>query len=432
MEGPQLCPICKNPRSQGSASLTQWIVTCACESLPTAPQSSTIDLCVLCGKRMKESKDGSFTQLIFSDEVCSCDRSLLNPTIEPVQTVFRSDLTEVGDDTTDGGEAVSRKPTKSVLGFQHSAIALIVLFSLGATGMFICSKLSATPKEPVEAKKADTVELENLTDNEWFQGTKKWYITEANGLKFYRGNEEITDIDFAELNQYSDVYRVSSAMTHSVTGTGLAALRRKDLRVLQLIGTATNDAGLLAVSKFPKLEFLEMEWSEHITETGMDALRTLTHLKVVRMGGMHLPENTFKVMSTFPELEELDIVSSRPFPKDISSLKNAKKLHTLKLNNTDVSDKDVDTISSLGTLKYLYLRNCRITDAALKKVKKLALLRLDVSGNKLTNAGVSSLASMKTLRDLFLCDMPQISAHTFEELDNALPQCRIVSKDPTP
>lgn len=70
-----LCPRCHLPtKSDSSGRMTQWLSICMCGlEKPTIDQTQTVDMCTLCGKRVREGRKGTFTQYIFRSDLCSCD-----------------------------------------------------------------------------------------------------------------------------------------------------------------------------------------------------------------------------------------------------------------------------------------------------------------------------------------------------------------------
>lgn len=71
----EICPICKKQKKVGAGAggfVTQFIETCACESLSTE-QFETITVCARCNKRIP-SRAGSITQWVFKEGNCACDR----------------------------------------------------------------------------------------------------------------------------------------------------------------------------------------------------------------------------------------------------------------------------------------------------------------------------------------------------------------------
>lgn len=70
-----LCPRCHLPtKSDSSGRMTQWLSVCMCGlQKPNSDQTQTVDMCTLCGKRVREGRKGTFTQYIFRSDLCSCD-----------------------------------------------------------------------------------------------------------------------------------------------------------------------------------------------------------------------------------------------------------------------------------------------------------------------------------------------------------------------
>lgn len=68
------CKKCGRPKSeQVSGTLTQWIVTCACDLTVEAPTEPS-DRCINCGRRLSK-RSGSLTQWIFGSEICNCSKT---------------------------------------------------------------------------------------------------------------------------------------------------------------------------------------------------------------------------------------------------------------------------------------------------------------------------------------------------------------------
>src|SRR5579885_1579234 len=96
MSSPQeKCSICLKPKRQsGSASLTQWINVCRCQS-GFAEQELSRQYCGTCGKQITASRPGSFTQWIFGSNRCSCARPNAVANVSSVAVSTRFD-TAVG------------------------------------------------------------------------------------------------------------------------------------------------------------------------------------------------------------------------------------------------------------------------------------------------------------------------------------------------
>ena len=90
---------------------------------------------------------------------------------------------------------------------------------------------------------------------------------------------------------------------------------------------------------------------------------------------------------------------------------------------TDVPKTDVPKgLEKLTQLKFLHLTNNQLTDV--KGLEKLTNLeRLYLQGNKLTD--VKGLENLTQLKSLLLYDNPALTKAQIDELQKALPKCRI-------
>jgi Leucine-rich repeat (LRR) protein len=81
-------------------------------------------------------------------------------------------------------------------------------------------------------------------------------------------------------------------------------------------------------------------------------------------------------------------------------------LKRLYVHNTDLGDADVVAIS-LPNLNFLWIKNARITDAALKVIGKMPMLReLRLDGTKIRGSSLSDLASLPRLESLTMSGSP--------------------------
>ncbi|MGD9681820.1 MAG: protein kinase [Candidatus Obscuribacterales bacterium] len=77
MSPSNLCTRCGKPRQTAtSASITQWLSVCRCDFIdpPEVGGSLDTDVCPDCKKRTQAGRSGSFTQMIFRSDLCSCNR----------------------------------------------------------------------------------------------------------------------------------------------------------------------------------------------------------------------------------------------------------------------------------------------------------------------------------------------------------------------
>ncbi len=81
----------------------------------------------------------------------------------------------------------------------------------------------------------------------------------------------------------------------------------------------------------------------------------------------------------------------------------AKQIISLKLDDTDISDKSMETISQFSNLRRLHLSRTAVTDQGIAKLASLEHLHsLNLVGTKVTAGGLNALGGLKNLKNLYL------------------------------
>ncbi|MBX9692669.1 MAG: serine/threonine protein kinase [Cyanobacteria bacterium] len=77
---PRICSNCHMPQGvSGTGLVTQFVAVCRCQELPDDNRDTT-NICSNCGKHIASGRIGSITQFVFRSDLCSCDRSKIQPT----------------------------------------------------------------------------------------------------------------------------------------------------------------------------------------------------------------------------------------------------------------------------------------------------------------------------------------------------------------
>jgi Leucine-rich repeat (LRR) protein len=247
------------------------------------------------------------------------------------------------------------------------------------------------------------------------------------------------------------------------------------LKKLDLSFTYVSDAGIEKLKKLKQLEDLTLDTDEFITDAAVAYLRSnrtlkrlnlrgtditdismpyiaeLTGLKSLNISYTQLGDVGLESLPALTELEELDMGGTRISGRNLSVLKLLPKLKKLSFHGIQrrnagacwsplITDLDLDTIAMLSGLENLDLGigislgmggkpagrntsaanegNCRvdggikISDLGIAKLTKLKKLkRLDISGAKLTPAGLAVLQPLPELQ--------RLSVWNCAELDNS-------------
>jgi hypothetical protein len=91
--------------------------------------------------------------------------------------------------------------------------------------------------------------------------------------------------------------------------------------------------------------------------------------------------------------------------KDLIDLQLKVFVHLAKLDvsSTMLTDKGVEAIAALGTIRFLYINHTAITNESLKAIKRLKILeRLSVTHTGITDAGMGFLVSCDNLKEIDL------------------------------
>lgn len=131
----------------------------------------------------------------------------------------------------------------------------------------------------------------------------------------------------------------------------------------------------------------------------VDAAKENSLRKLFALGIQPMPlaeENNYLVV-TF-------IGSRHVTDEQINGLLEIKdQLVWLNLNDTGVTDQQMEAVSKLEKLRVLYLNNTGITDKGMARLSSLSeLQRLSLAGTRVTDQSVSSFLKMKNLTSLFL------------------------------
>jgi len=256
-----------------------------------------------------------------------------------------------------------------------------------------------------------------------------------------------------------NIVEVSLARTWASNNDIERVIEIKDLKRLDLSFTYVSDAGIERLQQLQQLEELTLDATEaitdaaasylrankdlrklvlrgtDITDVGMPYLAALTGLKSLDLSHTMVGDVGLESLPALSELEELDLGGTRITGINLNFLKLLPKLRKLSFNGIQrrnagacwtplITDLDLDAISLLSGLEDLNLGigvslgktgvavgagNCHVTggiqltDLGVAKLAKLTKLRrLDISGARVTPAGLKVLESLPQLERLSL------------------------------
>ncbi len=162
----------------------------------------------------------------------------------------------------------------------------------------------------------------------------------------------------------------------AIRGKDLLKLKRMpNLRLLDLSKGKFNDKALKNVAKLPNVSLLKLCSMPNLTGSGLDYLESMKSLRVLSLRGTELTDRAAW-----------------------SNLAHLKQLTALSVAETGVTDEGVDELC------------------------KLKLEKLDISNNPLlTDKCLEQLHQMKSLKHLYMADCPRISNAARQTLMQAVP-----------
>jgi hypothetical protein len=144
--------------------------------------------------------------------------------------------------------------------------------------------------------------------------------------------------------------------------------------------------------------------------------------------GPEVTDDDLKLVGSISTLEELDLTKAPIGDAGILHLAHLENLRTLHLKETKVTDAGLPALGTLRSLWVLRLDHTRITAAGLIGVQGLKdLERLDLDGTKIGDSDLGHFTAFVRLRRLSLYHT-QVTSAGVDQLQNALPDCRLSSQ----
>lgn len=225
-----------------------------------------------------------------------------------------------------------------------------------------------------------------------------------------------------------------------------------NLQMLRLPSTAIGDTGLAKLFDLPQLSNLNLQATK-VTSAGVASLRRHPRLSILYLSGQAVDDKFLDEICTLPRLSFLDIANVELTSAGMQHLQKLKSLqvlninspamgdeelqylqglpiHTLRLWNTSVTGKGLTYLASLSRLGELWLYKLTVDDSDLAELERLPLLhKLVISGTPITDAGCEHLKRCKNLKELDLTDT-RLTQQGLDILRAALPNCKINSSLP--
>jgi len=232
------------------------------------------------------------------------------------------------------------------------------------------------------------------------------------------GNSQISDKGLVHLRQMSQLKKLVLSYTR-VTENGLAQV--KGLKSLEHLGLPFNisDIGLEHVSQLDFLKGLKID-GDSVTDKGLTKLAKMKSLEGVLVRGEENIDEIVAKLAILPGLKNLELGRGLT-DKGLARLKDIKSLQSLSLNGRKITGKAMTALTELPFLRKLSIRYMNLSDEEywinLGKLTSLERLDLTYIQPKVTNANISHLSGLQSLKDLSVVSVVVKDNNTVATMD---------------
>src|SRR5579872_6105606 len=126
-----------------------------------------------------------------------------------------------------------------------------------------------------------------------------------------------------------------------------------EINSIDLSGTAITDAGLVHISRLPKLQELHLDGT-HIGDSGLAHLNDLTSLEILSLSGTRISDSGLANLKCLARLVRLILSNTRVTDAGLAHLKGLSSLREFDLDGTQVTDAGLAQLRELNNLEFLF------------------------------------------------------------------------------
>jgi len=240
-------------------------------------------------------------------------------------------------------------------------------------------------------------------------------------------HHELTDQSLKEIARLRGVKILSLAYTH-LSNDGLKHLTKLPLTGLSLSDTNVSDEGMVHVSKITTLHYLNLSQTD-VTDKALQLFRDMKDLNDLQLSGTQITTTGLNELVQYHQpLWKLVINETSISNDDLKTIAKLENLSNIFLDGTDITGDGLAAFKNHKHLTKLYLTNCKIKDRDIAIIARdlPQLVVLDLTRTQITPACFNDLAKLKSLQELLLNRVPNISLQQLDALRAKMPNCRIV------
>jgi serine/threonine protein kinase len=200
------------------------------------------------------------------------------------------------------------------------------------------------------------------------------------------------------------------------TENSLACLKgQKQIATLNLVKCTFPEKALSVLLDMPQVKGLGLV-DGHLTDDSMKYIANLKHLSVLDLTKQ--PQLTERALKNLPTtIEDLHLKFDRSLSKEtFSILSRYKKLQSLDLGNTRISDAGLVELKRLPALQNIELTNTAITDDGVDALIAMPKLRvIDLTESNISRDGLLKLARAPYLKELVIYESEALTDKDFDD-----------------
>lgn len=237
-------------------------------------------------------------------------------------------------------------------------------------------------------------------------------ITAPEWLRAFAGDNalevfgRVAEID---LNERTDGHKAAEAkpLADRVSDDWLKHVAgRKDLRRLELSGTAVTSAGLVYLKELTGVERLNVCLTA-VDDAGFPHLSALVKMRRMVVCASKITGSGFKHLQGMQQLQSINLHSSPASDAGLEAIGKLSSLERLEIVHTNVTDAGLKHIANLVQLRQLHIASHDTTETGLPFVGRLKnLYELDVYEKPASNQTLEQIAKLPGLRFLRLINGP--------------------------
>jgi hypothetical protein len=200
---------------------------------------------------------------------------------------------------------------------------------------------------------------------------------------------------------------------------------------LKKYGAEVNDEKIKEITEvFPNLASLDLSDLLYVTDKGLEHLKILANLTNLNLGMLRITDVGLGHIKDLVTMTDLNLTTTEITDAGLRYLNGLINLKSLSLAITGTTNRGLAHLTNLINLETLNLSLTGITDEGLKLLLNFPkLTTLNLGGmRQITGVGLGHLKSLHNLRTLILVDVRRITPAGIRDLQEALPNCNIITK----